>query len=198
MSKILQFFEKLNNTSSVKKEIFDWLEIVTAAIVAVVVIFTFVFRIATIEGSSMQNTLLNGQKVVITNWFYTPKVGDIVVVSRNADNSPSSDNTKTPIIKRVIAVEHQTVDINFETGVVYVDGVALDEPYTKTPTNKNYDIQFPVRVPEGHIFCLGDNRNDSLDSRSSLIGEMGMIDTRYVLGRAHFRIFPFNKIGVIK
>ncbi len=192
----------MNNTTHQKRptlafEMFDWLEVVVTAIIAVVLIFTLVFRVATIKGRSMQNTLFENQKVIITNWLYTPKNGDIVVVSRNIDNSPSVDQAKTPIIKRVIAVSGQTVDIDFTAGVVYVDGVALDEPYTRTPTNLSYDVTFPLYVPDGYVFCLGDNRNDSLDSRSSMIGENGLIDTRYILGHADWRIFPFDQIGKI-
>ena len=81
--------------------------------------------------------------------------------------------------------------------MVYVDGVALEEGYTRTPTNLKYDIDFPVRVDDGCVFVLGDNRNNSLDSRSSQIGDYGMIDTRYILGHAVCRIFPFDKIGKI-
>lgn len=179
------------------KDIFEWLEVIISALIAVVIIFTVVFRVATIEGSSMENTLFENQKVIITNWFYTPEKGDIVVVSRNADNNATSieNDGNGPIIKRVIATEGQLVDI--KGGVVYVDGVPLDEPYTKTPTNQLYDVEFPVYVPEGHIFCLGDNRNESLDSRSSRIGNGGMIDVRYVLGKAEFRILPLSDFGRI-
>ena len=179
------------------KDVFEWLEVIISALVAVVVIFTVIFRVATIEGSSMENTLFENQKVIITNWFYTPEKGDIVVVSRNADNNATSieNDGNGPIIKRVIATEGQLVDI--KGGVVYVDGVPLDEPYTKTPTNQLYDVEFPVYVPEGHIFCLGDNRNESLDSRSSRIGNDGMIDVRYVLGKAEFRILPLSDFGRI-
>lgn len=179
-----------------KSEIFDWIEVLVHAILAVVLCFSFLFRIATIEGNSMKETLHNGEKVIITNLFYTPKVGDIVVVSRNTENSVFTMNdSNKPIIKRIIATEGQTVDIDFEEGIVYVDGIALDEPYTRTPTNLKYDIVFPVTVDEGCVFVLGDNRNDSLDSRSSQIGEYGMVDTRYILGHAVCRIFPLDKIG---
>lgn len=179
-----------------KKDIFDWIEVLVHAILAVVLCFSFLFRIATIDGDSMKNTLLNGERVIISNLFYEPKVGDIVVISRNKENSVFTTNSSnTPIIKRIIALEGQTVDIDFAEGIVYVDGIALDEPYTRTPTNKSYDIDFPVTVDEGCVFVLGDNRNESLDSRSSQIGEYGMIDTRYILGHAVYRILPFDKMG---
>ena len=188
--------KKAKNNKDTVKEIFEWLDVLVVAIIAVVLVFSFLFRIATIDGGSMENTLFGGERVVITDFFYTPKAGDIVVVSRNIDNSVSDINTSdTPIIKRVIATEGQTVDIDFENGIVYVDGEALEEPYVKTPTNVAYDIEFPVTVDEGCIFVLGDNRNDSLDSRSSKIGNGGMIDTRYVLGHAIYRIWPFTKLG---
>ena len=181
-----------------KKDVFDWVEILVHAILTVVLCFSFLFRIATIDGESMTNTLQNGEKVIITNLAYEPKAGDIVVISRNRENSVYTANVgNKPIIKRIIATEGQTVDIDFEKGVVYVDGVALEEGYTRTPTNLKYDIDFPVRVDEGCVFVLGDNRNNSLDSRSSQIGDYGMIDTRYILGHAVCRIFPFDKIGKI-
>lgn len=183
---------------AVKAFVFDWLEVLVHAIIAVVICFSFLFRIATIDGPSMENTLHNGERVIISNLFYEPKVGDIVVVSRNKENSVYTMNeSNTPIIKRIIALEGQTVDIDFEEGIVYVDGIALDEPYTKTPTNSKWDIEFPVTVDEGCIFVLGDNRNDSMDSRDARIGEYGMIDTRYILGRAVYRVFPLDKIGKI-
>ena len=183
-------------TTTLREEIFEWFDVLVTAIIAVVIIFSLIFRVATIDGPSMQNTLFSNDKVIITNLGYKPKHGDIVVVSRNVDNSvESEDDSDLPIIKRVIAVEGQTVDIDFESGVVSVDGKELDEPYTKTPTNLKYDIDFPVIVPEGCVFVMGDNRNDSLDSRASWIGNNGMIDTRYILGHAVFRVFPFGKAG---
>lgn len=187
-----------SQAETVKLFIFDWLEVLVQAIIAVVICFSFLFRIATIDGPSMMNTLQDGEKVVITNLFYEPKVGDIVVISRNKENSIYTMNdTNTPIIKRIIATEGQIVDIDFENGVVYVDGIKLDEPYTRTPTNVKSDVEFPVTVDEGCVFVLGDNRNDSMDSRYSNIGNYGMIDKRYILGCAIFRILPLNKMGKI-
>ena len=150
----------------------------------------------------MNNTLEENDRVFIYNLFYTPKAGDIVVISRNSSNdSALQESGKEPIIKRVIAVAGDTVDIRFEDGIgyVYVNGVLQDEPYIREPISEYKPIleaiRFPAFVPDGCIFVMGDNRNASLDSRSALIGDCGMIDTRYVLGRAVLRIYPFHKIG---
>lgn len=188
--------ENTKKQSSFKNDVFEWLEIVVSAVVMLVILFTFVFKVVTINGNSMKNTLFNGQKLIISNINYTPKRGDIVVISKEANNN-SDGLIDESIIKRVIATEGQVVDIDFQKGIVFVDGVALSEPYVRTPTNLSYDIQFPVVVKSGCVFVLGDNRNDSTDSRSSLIGDMGMIDTRYILGKALYRIFPFNTAGGI-
>ncbi|MBQ8204055.1 MAG: signal peptidase I [Clostridia bacterium] len=190
--------EEEESLTPAKKEVFEWLDVVISAIIVVVILFTFVFRVATIEGPSMQNTLFAGEKVVISNFFYEPQVNDIVVISRNAENIVGEDSDSSlPIIKRIIAVEGQTVDIDFNKGIVYVDGEAIDDSYAKTPTNLCYNdgVTFPVRVPENCVFVLGDNRNDSLDSRSSKIGKNGMVDTRYILGKTILRIYPFDKVG---
>lgn len=196
--------EQTENERSLSKEIIEWLEVVSTAVIAVVLIFSFVFRIATISGDSMLNTLIGGNafnenrgdKVIISNIAYTPDNGDIVVISRNAENSVERQLTgQGPIIKRVIATGGQTVDIDFEKGIVYVDGKALKENYISSPTTTKADVEFPIYVPEGYIFVLGDNRKDSLDSRFTQIGDGGLVDTRYVLGHAIFRIFPFNRIG---
>lgn len=195
---ITESFKKENNffLSAVKKEVLDWLEVVITAVISVVIIFTLFFRVATIDGPSMKETLHHGDKVIITNFAYRPKNGDIVVISRNYNNTIEDVNaSQMPIIKRVIATEGQTVDINFEKGIVYVDGKALDEPYTSSPTTRQFDIKFPITVSPGCIFVLGDNRNDSLDSRDSSIGLDGMIDERYVLGKAIYRIFPLDDFG---
>lgn len=181
---------------SKRKELFEWFDVVSVALITVIIIFGFIFRVATISGDSMLNTLHGGEMVIITNLSYTPKNKDIVVISRNIENTVVNDmEGDGPIIKRVIATENQIVDIDFESGTVFVDGVALKEDYISTPTTVKHDVAFPVTVPKGHIFVLGDNRAVSLDSRSSSIGTDGMVDVRYVLGRAVYRIFPFNKMG---
>jgi len=189
-----------NKTFSVS-EFFDWMEIIITAMVTVILIFTLAFRVATIDGSSMVNTLHHGEKVLLCDLFYTPKNGDIVVISRNYNSDPDlTDRNSQPIIKRVIATEGQSVSIDFNLGVVYVDGEKLNENYTYTPTNN--PIDFPtdgssVTVPKGCVFVLGENRNNSLVSRSKSIGNLGngMVDTRYIIGRAVARIFPFSGFG---
>lgn len=188
--------KKKDTLKDASKELFEWLEVIVTAVISVVVIFTLVFRVATIDGPSMKETLHHGDKVIISNFAYTPKRGDIVVVSRNEDNSLDGVvSSEMPIIKRVIATAGQTVDINFETGEVFVNGKLLDEPYISTPTKRSFDVEFPLTVAPGCIFVLGDNRMDSMDSRDSRIGNDGMIDVRYVLGKAIYRIYPFDAIG---
>ena len=183
-----------------RKDIFDWLDIIVSSVIAVIIIFSFLFRVVTIKGESMENTLYENEKVIISDLFYEPKFGDIVVISRNRTNATQNAGDTDPIIKRVIATEGQYVDIDFLEGKVYVgydlaNMTLLDEPYIKTPTNNTGDVTFPVYVDKDHIFVLGDNRNESLDSRFKEIGEDGLVDTRYILGHAILRIFPFDRIG---
>ena len=168
----------------------------------VMIVFMLLFRIVIVSGSSMYSTLWNGDWLLVTGsvLYQEPKAGDIIVASKD------SFNDGEPIIKRVIATEGQTVDIDFEAGVVYVDGKALEEDYTYTPTNVQEGIVFPVTIADGCIFAMGDNRNGSKDSRHP---DIGMIDTREILGRAVFLMFPgigedgneaprdFDRIGVL-
>lgn len=171
-------------------------------LVAVMAVLMLFLRIIVVDGPSMERTLLNGDyMLLVSNMFYKePKYGDVVVVSKQA-----YDNGK-PIVKRVIATEGQTVDIDFNEGVVYVDGVALDEPYTKTLTTLKEGATFPLVVDEGKVFVMGDNRNNSKDSRST---QIGLVDKREVLGKVAFILFPgtgmggteqrdFSRIGVVK
>ena len=183
---------------------FEWLDPIVASVVAVVLVFTFLLRVVGIEGTSMNDTLSDGDRVIIYHLFYSPKAGDVVVVSRNVSNDAQDQNAGNgPIIKRVIAVAGDTIDIQYEDGVgfVYVNGVLQNEPYIKEYINEYKTIpsaiDFPAVVPEGCVFVMGDNRNNSLDSRSALIGDNGMIDTRYILGRAIVRVYPFDQIEVL-
>ena len=191
--------EPPQNNQTFAGELLEWIEVLCCAMVMVVILFTFIFRVATIEGESMLYTLEENDKVVISNLNYEPRQGDIVVVSRNAENTIKAETTSNePIIKRVIAVGGQTVDIDFKTGTVYVDGKVLEEDYLGSPTYDKYDVDFPIYIPEGYIFIMGDNRGNSMDSRDGRIGEGGLVDERYVLGRAIYRFMPFNKIGKLK
>lgn len=167
------------------RELYEWLETVVFSVVAVVLVFTFFCRTVGVDGSSMEPTLHHGDRVVISHLLYRPAPGDIVVITQ-----PNSADV--PIIKRIVADEGQIVSIDFEAGTVWVDGQALEEPYTLEPTYLSRDVQFPVEVPPGCVFVLGDNRNRSLDSRDSGIG---MIDKQYILGKAVFRLFPLKGAG---
>ena len=176
----------------------------TIALFAVVmVIFVLLFRIVVVNGSSMYSTLWHGDYLLVLSNVISgePKAGDIIVASKK------SFNDGEPIIKRVIATEGQTVDIDFDAGIVYVDGVALEEDYTHTPTNVSEGVAFPVTVAEGCVFAMGDNRNSSRDSRYP---DIGLVDEREVLGKAVFLLLPgtgdeenkaprdFSRIGVLK
>lgn len=169
-------------------EVYEWLESCVFAIVVILLIFTFFFRSATVSGSSMVPTLHNGERLILRQIGYNdPQYNDIVVVDRTQHGEP-------PIIKRVIGKAGDEIDINFRTGSVYRNGELLEEPYINEPTTSQHDVVFPVTVPEGCLFVMGDNRNNSADSRMS---EIGMIDLRRIMGKAIFRFLPVNKIGVV-
>lgn len=182
------------------REAYEWVQALVCSVLAVVVLFTFVIRLIGVDGHSMVPTLQDGDRLLVTTSLLSGeyRYGDIVIIQKGtfADGDP--------IVKRVIATEGQTVDIDFANGIVYVDGEALDEPYINEPTYTDEGTEFPLTVPEGSIFVMGDNRNRSDDSRNA---ELGTVDTRYVIGRAVFLLFPgadeatgkrnFGRIGLI-
>ncbi len=167
-----------------KLTIFEVFEASVAAIVVVTILFLFCFRVFSVEGPSMKPTLQPNDRIVVSHIGYQPKQGDIVVIAGTKDD----DN---PIVKRVIAVAGDVVDINFTTGVVTVNG--KEERFTDELTTQQADIAFPLTVPDGTVFVLGDNRGVSLDSRSSRVG---CVDEREIVGKVLFRIFPFGDMKV--
>lgn len=170
-------------------EIYDWFESAVLTVVAVVLIFTFVARTSVVSGSSMVPTLENGEMLLISRLGFAAEPGDVIVLT-----SPAYEDGIKPLVKRIIAREGQSVNIDFVEGVVYVNGEPLEEPYVNSPTNRSFDVKFPVTVPEGKIFVMGDNRNGSLDSRST---DVGFVDERFVMGKVWLRVFPFGKLGNI-
>ena len=168
---------------------YDWVRCILFAISVVVVCLIFLFRLVDVEGRSMNNTLATNDKVIVTNLFYTPQNNDIVVISHGAEYN-------SPIIKRVIAVAGQTVKVDYDNDQIIVDGVVLDEPYIEGSTYGNNigDNEIPEVIPEGKIFVMGDNRKDSMDSRSTKIG---LIDVDDVIGKAQFVVYPFDHFGYL-
>ena len=172
---------------NVHKETYEWIQCVVIALICCVLIFVFIARVIDVVGNSMVPTLEWGDKVIITRLAGSYDNGDIVVLRKDTFR-------EEPIVKRIIATEGQTIDIDFEAGVVYVDGVALDEPYVNELTYDQEDFVGPVDVPEGFVFVMGDNRNMSSDSRKAAIS---CVDERYILGKVVFRIWPLNKFGAM-
>ena len=166
-------------------EALDWLQCIVSALVVCILLFTFVFRTVGVIGTSMVPTLEEKDRLVISKLFFTPKRGDIVVLRKQ-------EFKDEPLVKRVIATEGETIDIDFAEGIVYVDGVALDEPYVNALVHEPEDFTEPVTVPEGCVFVMGDNRNKSTDSRCAVIG---CVDTRLILGKAYFRLMPLSRFG---
>lgn len=176
--------------------LYYWLQTLTAAVVAIVLLFTFVGRITRVIGDSMCDTLHEGDLLITYSLGCRPRQGDIVVLNKTTPETAAFLDGES-IVKRVIAVAGQQVDIDYYAGAVYVDGQVLDEPYIReamrTPASFHMQ-QTSFTVPQGSLFVLGDNRNESTDSRDD---RLGMIDERYVLGRAVVILFPFRDFGLL-
>ena len=194
--------KEINDTSlSWEQNIVLYLKDLLSVLIGMVIVFLLFFRVIVVSGSSMYDTLIDGDYLLLVRgiFYQEPEQGDIIVASKKSHDGGA------PVIKRVIATEGQTVDIDFVQGIVYVDGLPLEEDYTYTPTNIEEGMDFPLLVEENCIFAMGDNRNVSKDSRHP---DIGLIDQREILGRAVFLVIPgtdegksgpdYSRIGAIK
>ena len=172
-----------------RREIYDWIYCLSVALIICVVIFAFFIRLIDVRGTSMNPTLNNNDKMLVSGLFYEPKVGDVVVFKKD------EYDPERALVKRVIAVEGQVINMDFDHGIVYVDGVPIEEDYIMEPTTNKIDFIGPQTVPEGCVFVMGDNRNASTDSRKK---EIGMVDTRLILGRAYAVVYPLSQVRAIK
>ena len=172
--------------------VLEWYEALISAALVLVLVFSFFFRIIQVDGSSMVPTLVNGDKLIVLGAGYTPQRGDVVIVD-------SYTSYGKPLVKRVIAKGGDTISIDYDAGTVEVNGELLQEDYIAAPTHLGYDVEFPYTVPEavprGDLWVMGDNRNESLDSRSSYVG---CIDERDILGKVLLCFLPVSDFGVVK
>lgn len=181
--------------SSLLTSIIENLEVVVCAACAVILLFTLGIRVCAVNGTSMYTTLDHEDKLLVSNLFYTPERGDIIVFHMTGEN-----RFNEPLVKRVIATGGEWLDINFNTWEVRIadnpemkNAITLDEPYIYLgEPARYYNLDFPLQVPEGHLFVMGDNRHGSADSRSSMCG---FVDERRVMGKVICRLYPFEEIA---
>ena len=178
--------ELLTPEVQARREAYDWIQSLISALLICVLVFVFVMRIMDVKGSSMVPTLSNGDKVLVSDLFYEPARGDIVVFKKD-----SYDDNKA-LVKRVVAVAGDVVNIDFEKGIVYVNGEALEEDYIDVLTTTKIDFIGPQTVPDSCLFVMGDNRNASTDSRDKRIG---MVDKRLIIGKVLLVVYPFDSFG---
>lgn len=171
------------------QSVYSWVQALVIALAVLMLLFTFFTRLIGVDGSSMRPTLTHGDLMVVQHAGYTPKQGDVVIATQPTFST-------TPIVKRVIAVGGQTVDIDYSTSTVYVDGVALEEPYLGEAMEYPFWVNNThIEVPEGKLCLMGDNRNHSTDSRAP---EIGVVDERSIIGHVLWVVFPFSNFGVVK
>lgn len=171
----------------IRAELFDWSESLVVALLFITILFSFFVRTIGVDGTSMVPTLHHGDYLIVSDLFYDPAPGDIVVLTKKSF-------MKDSIVKRIIAVEGQEVYIDFNAGTLYIDGVLQEEDYVNTPTTRFEGMTFPQTVPEGCVFVMGDNRNGSSDSRDPTLG---MVDKSLIVGHVLLRIWPLNNLGTV-
>jgi len=174
--------------------LFEWLQIITGCVLAMVLLINCAFRLSQVKGSSMDNTLQDGELILLWSLGYQPRQGDIIVLNKTPVVLPGWSRDEA-IVKRVIAVGGQTVDIDYAAGLVYVDGQPLDEPYIREEMYLPFVssmMNTHWEVPEDSVFVLGDNRNESTDSRYD---ELGCIHSDYILGKAVLALWPMSRFG---
>ncbi len=176
-----------NQTFNWKREVIEWVQAIVLALVIALFIRTFIFSLIKVQGNSMLPTLHNNDRLVVVRLMYKPKQGDVVIFRPPLHKD-------TPYVKRVIALPGQTVDIDFQKHQVIIDGEIQNEDYINELTTNPGNVSFPQTVPDDTIFVLGDNRNNSRDSRHI---DVGMIPYKAIMGRAVFRIWPLNNIGIL-
>lgn len=180
----------------------EWAGSLVYAVLAMLLLNLFVFRSITVDGSSMNNTLQDKDRVISTNFFYTPQRGDIVVLQADKIQNQYTLKYGEPIIKRVIALAGDTIKFDFSKGEVYLKKAdeeefqLLKEDYIAAPTVSKLDRNSGEEhtVPDNCVFVMGDNRNRSLDSRSLLVGD---VDTDLIMGKAFVRLFPFDQFKIL-
>lgn len=178
--------DDVRDTHGFVASLYEWMEAAIFSLVCVVLVFSFLFRIVGVDGDSMQTTLMDHDRLILTDLFYTPAHGDIVVINQH---------TQEPLIKRIIAMAGDRLDIDEETGEVILNGQVLGEPYVNGQFTERRQFTGEMVIPEGYVFVMGDNRGYSKDSRYTDIGENGLISTRDIMGKAVFRLWPFSQIG---
>lgn len=187
--------EKLSPEEAAVKELaqrrdtYDWIQCLISALIVCVLVFVFIFRVIDVKGTSMVPTLNNQDKMLVSGLFYKPKAGDIVVFKKDEYDPEKA------LVKRIIATEGQKINIDFDKGIVYVDEVPIEEDYINDITTTKLDFIGPKTVPEGCVFVMGDNRNMSTDSRKA---EIGMVDSRLIIGKVYCILFPLKSFGMVK